>query len=634
LAVLMQVLLVLLLSALPAAASLCCCRFAHAHDARLAYDQVIRGLGLAKPTNYCPGDYELDNPEVEAKLEQFRKEHPDAVAKALAAAALAATVTAEDGETKTTVHDEVPEHGTEAAARGTDAAAADAGVSACDADMTEAAAPSVTPVAEANPAAAVTIVSEVTPAAAAAAEPEQASAGSPESSSACCTTDTSNSNSSSPCSSDNKPHSSAACQELSATEHASTPFSGLQQLQLQQPLVSGPTPSPAAAAAAAVEAYEQQPKDAADAAAANSSITSILPKSDAAATGATDVAAADADDLLSQFETIMQLPDVSQLPDVHQLPDVPQLPDIPQLQLTFDDLPWVQHQQQQQQLECNHSLLGPLYSFSLGQPAATAAAVGPAAATDPAALAAAVVPASEILAAWVSSQGQDQSNQQQQQQQQESCAEPPVRTRTLPVRRTRTCSNLGVRSSSSRAASEPLSGAKRSAKRTKSLASDDFTKTVAAAAAAAAAPVACQTTAAAPAGHFAAAAADSSSGSCFEAYMPASLAADAAYANSLQAQPAFTAAAYEAAVAAAAAAARPVQPSVCSAMQPTLCAAGCGSSCGVYCAAAAAAVGEVPSWQQPVAAATAASYAAGPGHFAADELELLQLVLHSRPMLS
>ncbi|WIA29541.1 hypothetical protein OEZ86_012038 [Tetradesmus obliquus] len=39
-----------------------------AHDARLAYDQIITQLGLIKPTNYCPGSYLLDNPEVEAKL--------------------------------------------------------------------------------------------------------------------------------------------------------------------------------------------------------------------------------------------------------------------------------------------------------------------------------------------------------------------------------------------------------------------------------------------------------------------------------------------------------------------------------------------------------------------------------------
>jgi hypothetical protein len=60
------------------------CRFEDAHTARLAYDQTITGLGLSKPTNYKPGAYPLNNPEVEAKLQQFLNANPDMAAAAAA----------------------------------------------------------------------------------------------------------------------------------------------------------------------------------------------------------------------------------------------------------------------------------------------------------------------------------------------------------------------------------------------------------------------------------------------------------------------------------------------------------------------------------------------------------------------
>ncbi|WIA36143.1 hypothetical protein OEZ86_007489 [Tetradesmus obliquus] len=59
-------------------------RFEDAHTARLAYDQIITGLGLCKPTNYRPGSYPLDNPEVEAKLQQFLDANPEMAAAAAA----------------------------------------------------------------------------------------------------------------------------------------------------------------------------------------------------------------------------------------------------------------------------------------------------------------------------------------------------------------------------------------------------------------------------------------------------------------------------------------------------------------------------------------------------------------------
>jgi hypothetical protein len=58
----------------------CKCRFEDAHTARLAYDQVIAGLGLRKPTNYHTGTYPLDNPDVEAKLQEYLSKNPEAAA--------------------------------------------------------------------------------------------------------------------------------------------------------------------------------------------------------------------------------------------------------------------------------------------------------------------------------------------------------------------------------------------------------------------------------------------------------------------------------------------------------------------------------------------------------------------------
>jgi hypothetical protein len=114
--------------------------------------------------------------------------------------------------------------------------------------------------------------------------------------------------------------------------------------------------------------------------------------------------------------------------------DLEQLPDAPHLQLGYDDSPFLQQgqqqdqqqpEQQQQQLAFFHSLLGPLHSIRPALPAATAAppttAAAGAAAAHPAEDGAAAadaaaagllltVSASEILAAWNAAQAQQQES--------------------------------------------------------------------------------------------------------------------------------------------------------------------------------------------------------------------------------
>jgi hypothetical protein len=416
----------------------CKCRFEDAHTARLAYDQVIVGLGLCKPTNYHPGTQPLDNPDVEAKLQEYFIKNPAAAAAAAAAAAK------RTGSQQHAASAPVPAAAVAETSRlqqVLDGAPESAGVAAGGVDVVAACVAELAAFADAGlPVAVIPADSKADNACAATAAATRKGVSSAQtkqqllgvrsasSSSTACTTSMVN------------VLISRAGSETCSSEHPAT--------------ASNMAAAYAGSSSGNILLLQPQPCTATNSA--------IQPS---AVLGTNTVAAVTTEELLSKPPTNKHVADTIHSPgsllgamsldtfgltpadSMKPLPhlqghfaDLMQLPVAPHLQLCYDESPFAQqeqeqeqqqpeqhqHHHQQQQLAYFHSLLGPLHSFKPALPtaaptaAAAAAAAGEAAAAGghvseataaaeaaPAGVLVAV-PASEILAAWIAAQTQQQ----------------------------------------------------------------------------------------------------------------------------------------------------------------------------------------------------------------------------------